>query len=119
MFFFFLFCLEQIYFFQLFILILSNYRKVSHFLVNQETISIPNVGVNITIDSNFIEVNNNQASFDHDYASNIMLSSLKLPFGLSLKHYPHIKAMLQEDPLLISTANIMVKPHLADALIKN
>ena len=92
---------------------------MSHFLVNQETISIPNVGVNITIDSNFIEVDNNRASFDHDYASNIMLSSLKLPFGLSLKHYPHIKAMLEEDPSLIPTANIMVKPNLADAAIKN
>lgn len=96
-----------------------SYRKMSHSVSNQEIINIPNIGVNITIDSNFIEVDYNLASLDHDYASNIQLSNLKLPFGLSLVHFPHIKAMIEEDPSLIPTANIMVTPNLAEASIKN
>ena len=89
---------------------------MSHFLANQETINVPDIGVNITIDSNFIEVDNNLSSLDQDFASNEQLSKLKLPFGLSLVHFPHIKAMIVS---LIPTANLMVTPSLAEASIKN
>ena len=43
---------------------------------------------------------------------------LKIPFDLKIENFPHVMQMLQTEPKGIETANMIMKPPLADSTIK-